>query len=124
VFLSIWQTGSYHVKTAPAPRLTIAVSAVALACATLALSGCSDRDTKLSEKVAQADAAAIRAVQAAERAEAAVRQVNPNAVIAAPAAEVATAEGEEEEDPNATEEKAAEEASAPTDSGEPPKAAR
>lgn len=109
-------------KTAPTPRLTSAISALALACATLALGGCSDRDTLLSEKVAAADAAAIRAVQAAERAEAAVRQVNPNAVIAAPAADAAAADGEgEEEDPAIAEEKAAEEASAPTDVGVPPK---
>ncbi len=103
----------------PAPRLKAAVSAAALAIATMALGGCNDRDAKLSEKVAQADAAALRALQAAERAEAAVRQVNPNAVIAAPAAEAVPAVDAEEEDPNAAEEKAAEEASAPSDSGLP-----
>jgi hypothetical protein len=110
------------VKATPVPRLKGAASIAALAFAVLTLSGCNDRDTKLSEKVAQADAAAIRAVQAAERAEAAVRQVNPNAVIAAPAAEATPADGEEE-DPNKAEEQAAEEASAPTDTGEPPKSA-
>jgi hypothetical protein len=108
------------VKTAPAARLTQLGTTAAVALAVLALGGCSDRDTKLSEKVAQADAAAIRAVQAAERAEAAVRQVNPNAVIAAPAAEEQAAEGDEE-DPAAAEEKAAEDASAPTDVGVAPK---
>ena len=105
----------------PAPRLKAAVSAAALAIATMALGGCNDRDTKLSEKVAQADAAALRAQQAAERAEAALRQANPNAVVAAPAAEATPTEGAEEEDPNVAEEKAAEEASAPSDSGVPTK---
>jgi hypothetical protein len=108
------------VKTAPAPRLTMLASTAALALAALSLGGCSDRDALLSEKVAAADAAAIRAVQAAERAEAAVRQINPAASIPAPAAEVAAVDGEEE-DPSKAEEEAAEEASAPTDTGVPPK---
>lgn len=107
-------------KATPAPCLKRAVAAATLAFAALTLSGCSDRDALLSEKVAAADAAALRAVQAAERAEAAVRQVNPAAALPAPTADAAAADSEDE-DPNATEERAAEEASAPTDSGDPPK---
>lgn len=45
----------------------------------LALTGCSDRDTGLAQKLARAEAAAQRAEAAASRAEAAARRVPPRA---------------------------------------------
>ncbi len=105
-------------KATPAPRQVRAAAAAVLAAAMLALGGCSDRDTLLAEKVAAADAAALRAQQAAERAEAAVRQAHPAA--AATPAPVEDSINESAENPELAEQQALDEASAATDASDQP----
>ena len=79
----------------------------------IALSGCSSRDTILAEKLAAADAAAVRAEKAADRAEKAAAKLDrqPPAV-----AEIETPPAETQ-DPVQAEQERLEAASAPSNHG-------
>ena len=94
------------------PHRGTALAGMLLATSVL-LSGCSSRDTVLAEKLAAADAAAVRAEKAADRAEKAVAKLDNQ-----PAAEVhVDAEPGDLHDPGPTEQDQQREASAPTTHG-------
>lgn len=90
-----------------------ALAAILLA-ASVALGGCSSRDTILAEKLAAADAAAVRAEKAADRAEKAAGKLDtqPAAVVEA----VAEPDGPRDPTP-IDQQRQLEAASAPTNHG-------
>lgn len=92
------------------PNSRTALAMLLLAPALL-LGGCSSRDTLLGEKLAAADAAAVRAEKAADRAEKAAGQSEKQ-----PAAVEVDAEPEDLQDPG-PEQDQQQAASAPTDHG-------
>lgn len=94
------------------PNCRTALAATVLASSIL-LGGCSSRDTVLGEKLAAADAAAVRAEKAADRAEDAAGKLDrqPAEVVEL------DAEPEDLQDPGPAEQDQQQEASAPTNNG-------